>query len=453
MRLLRTLQLGNGLNRRQLLKALGLGVAASPLLPNLNSWAADPIRRLVLLFSSSGVVPEVFNPTGSETSWNFPAGGILEPLNRHKADMIFMKGLARGAGGGGGHEQSMGGLWTGNSCKSSVAQAATVDQIIAKAIPKVTDFQSFPFGVMCFYAGEGDITSKIKNNNPYMIHAGPAQKIASEQDPVKVYDKLFAGVNMGGVGDTMVMDQVRAEKRSIIDALKEDMADVSVKVAREDKLKIDAHLEAIRDIERRLQPGGAKMIGAIPKPDGTIALDRSANYPKLIPVMNSLMIAALASDRTRIASMQYSRGFSQIRHTWVGAKDAHHTISHMAGEKVILAAIQRWYAERFAELFDGFKKVADQGKTLMDNTLFVYSNELALGWTHGCSPAATWWATGAAGKLQGTIPRTNRYLDYSDGSGDYNQMLVTMAHAMGATTVNRIGDFTKKEGPLSNVLG
>jgi hypothetical protein len=184
-----------------------------------------------------------------------------------------------------------------------------------------------------------------------------------------------------------------------------------------------------------------------------IALDRSANYPMLIPIMNKLLVAALATDRTRIASMQYSRGFSQIKHTWVGAKEAHHTISHKEGERVVLAAIQRWYGERFAELFDEVKKVAENGKTLMDSTLFVYSNELALGWTHGCSPAATWWATGAAGKFGGTIPRPGRFLDYSDGSGDYNQMLVTMAHAMGATSINRIGNFTKKEGPLPNLLG
>ena len=150
--------------------------------------------------------------------------------------MIIFKGLTRGAAGGGGHEQSTGGVWTGNCCNSSVAQAASVDQIIAKEHrPRQTDFASFQFGALCFYAGEGDITSKIKNNNPYIIHAGPAQKIASECDPYKVFDKLFAGVNMGGPGDAMgdqpAMDRLRAEKRSILDALKGDFADVETKVA------------------------------------------------------------------------------------------------------------------------------------------------------------------------------------------------------------------------------
>jgi hypothetical protein len=445
MKLLRTTTLGKSHpTRRQLLKALGLSTAAYPLMPTLNGWAqegAQPLR-LLLAFTSSGVVPEQFNPTGSETAFNFPAGGSTEPLNKHKGDIIFFKGLKRGASGGGGHEQSTGGVWTGNSCISSAAQAPSVDQIIAKNIPKQTDFQSYQFGVHCFYAGEGDITSKRKNNNPYIIHAGPGQKIESQCDPYKVYDQLFAGLNMGGVGDTMSMDRLRAEKRSILDALRGDFTDLETKVAREDKLKIASHLESVREIERRLDSGGPRMIGAIPRPEGGIALDRSANYEKLIPIMNRMVVAALASDRTRIASLQYSRGFSQIRHTWVGAKDAHHTISHMEGERVVLAKIQGWYCQRFSELFDLMKAVPEGDGTLLDRTLVAYSNELALGWTHGVDPAATYWVTGAKGRFGGKLKSSGRFLDYS-GQFDYNQMLQTMCHLMGATNINKVGDFGK----------
>jgi hypothetical protein len=455
MKLLRTLQLGQGLNRRQLLKALGLSAAAVPLMPRLDSWAADgPPLRLMLCFSSSGTVPELWWPTGTETNWNFPANGSLLPLTKHKGDMIILKNLKRGASGGGGHEQSMGGLWTGNSCQSSVAQAASVDQIIAKNLPKLTDFQSYPFGALSFYANDGDITSKIKNNNPYMIHTGPGQKVASECDPYKNFDKLFGNIATTAPGkpvDTGAADQLRAEKKSIIDALKDELADVGGRVAREDKVKIDSHLEAVRDIERRLQPGtGPQITGAIPtRPAGNIDLTKSANYPMIIDLQNKLIVATLASDRTRITSLQYSRGFSQVKHTWVGANSDHHTLSHMTNQAPVLAKIQGWYAERFASLIDQLKAVPEAGKTLFDSTLLVYSNELSLGWTHGCSPAATWWATGAAGRFGGKIKGTGRFLD---GIGDYNQMLVTMCHAMGVTSVQRVGDFATVDGPLPGVL-
>jgi hypothetical protein len=444
MKLLRTLALGKGATtRRQLLKALGASAAVTPFLPSLDSWAQvkDP-KRLLLLFTSSGIVPEVWYPTGTETNWTFPAGGSMEPLNRHKADLIIPRNLKRYWGGGGGHEASTGGLWTGNSCKGSVAQAASVDQIIAKNIPKQTDFATFQFGVHVTYHAEGDITSKLTGNNPYIIHAGPGQKILAECNPVKAYDKLFAGLGQGGPADTMAMDKLRAERKSVLDILKEDVKDVSDKVAKEDRQKIESHNQALREIEQRLDSGGAKMVGAIPKPDGSIALDRNANYPALIGVMNKLAVAALAADRTRIASLQWSRGFSKITHSWVGAKEGHHYISHKTSEKVMLAKIQGWYNTRYAELLDEFKKVKEGAGTLLDNTLCVYSNELALGWTHGCDPAATWWATGAQGKFQGTVT-PGRYIDFAGSGFDYNQMLQTMAQLMGATTVNKVGDYGK----------
>jgi hypothetical protein len=449
MNFLRNITLGKtNPSRRQLLKTLGLTAAAYPLMPVLDGWAQESIRRLLLLFTSSGVVPEQWYPTGTETAWSFAAGSSTEPLNKHKADMIFFKGLARGAAGGGGHEASTGGVWTGNSCISSVAQAPSVDQVIAKVLPKKTDFHTYQFGVLCFYAGDGDITSKIKNNNPYVIHAGKAQKIASVCDPYKMFDQLFGGAaaampGSGTMPDPAANERLRMQKRSIIDALKGDFAELDTKVAREDKLKISAHLDSVREIERRLSSDGPRMVGAIPdKPQTGIALDRSANYPMLIPIVNKLVVAALASDRTRLASLQWSRGFSQIRHTWVGAKDAHHTLSHLTSEKVVLAKIQGWYAQRYAELFDMMKAVPEGGGTLFDNVLCAYSNELALGWTHGVNPGATWWATGAKGRAAGALKSTGRFFD-GTGQWDYNQMLQTLCHAMGATSVTKVGDFGK----------
>lgn len=443
MKLLRKTTLGKGLSRRQLLKVLGVGAATAPLLPTLESWAqpgALPPKRLLLLFTSSGVIPEVYYPTGTEKAWNFPAGGILSPMERHKADMLVLQNLPRGWGGGGGHEASMGGLWTGNSCVSSVAQAPSVDQVILSKVKQPTDFQHYALGAMCTYHAEGDITSKLKNNNPYMIHKGAAQKVLSETDPYKTFDKLFAGLGTGGVADTKAMDELRARRKSVLDVVKLELEDVTKVVGREDRTKIGSHLESLREIEQRLDSAGPRMIDAIEKPEGGIALDRNANYPKLIEIMNRITVAMFAADRTRVGSLQYSRGFSKITHSWVGAREGHHYISHKTSEKVMLAKIQQWYAERFAELFDKFKAVPEGAGTLLDSTLAVYSNELALGWTHGCSPAATWWVTGAKGRFNGSVT-PGRYLDFK-GSYDYNQMLQTMCKLMGAD-VDKVGNYGK----------
>jgi hypothetical protein len=428
--------------RRQLLKALGVTAGLAPMLPALDGWAATASdrKRLLILFTPDGMVPEKWWPTGSEAAWTLPADGTLEPLMaKHKNDMIVMKGLPHKTQGSGAHEQAMGGLLTGNSLLGNKrAGGASIDQIIAKALPKVTDFQVLNFGVHSFYGGEGDLTSKRTNVNSYIIYTGPGELVPAEDNPYTLFDRIFAGVGTGGVGDTMAMDKLRAERRSILDYVKQDITDVEVKVGKQDRGKIAAHLEATREIERRLDSAGAKPVGAIEKPQGGIALDRNANFPMLIPILNKLLVQTLAADRTRVATMQYSRGFSLVKHDWLGAKEQHHFLSHKTAEKPILAAIQKWYMGHINTLLDNLKAIPEGEGSMFDNMLVVYVNELHTGWDHAPGPNPIWWA----GKLGGVVPKTGRFLDFA-GAYDHNQMLCTMAHAMGVTSVNQVGNMGK----------
>jgi hypothetical protein len=55
-----------------------------------------------------------------------------------------------------------------------------------------------------------------------------------------------------------------------------------------------------------------------------------------------------------------------------------------------------------------------------------------------------------AGKAGGAIPRTGRFLDFG-GQNDHNQLLLTIGHAMGQTSLTKIGDLGS-EGRLPNIL-
>ena len=442
---LRTLNLGkHAVTRRQLLKALGASAAVAPLIPSLDGWAATAggPQRLLLLFTPDGMVPDLWWPQGTETAWNFPAGGIMEPLARHKADMIVFKDMARATGGSGGaHEHAMGGLWTGNSIAGNQVMAASVDQIIAKAIPKMTDFESLQFGVQSFY-DKGNANAKAASVNSYMIASGPKAKMPAESDPYKMFDRVFGTfkpATPGGAatGPSPEMEKIRAERKSILDFLNADLSNVRAKVGKEDGTKIDAHIETIRDIERRLDgtTGNPAVMCQVPGKPPMLDLNSNAAFGDLIKVTNKIVAATFACDRTRIASLQYSRAFSNHVHDWVGAKDTHHTLSHSAGNFPVLAKIQTWYMGHIATLFDDLKAVQENGKPMLDNMLVVYLNELYTGHTHGVSPSPCFWAGKAAGALKGT----GRFLNYG-GKQDHNQMLLTMAHAMGATKVTKIGD-------------
>jgi hypothetical protein len=450
VKLLRTLSLGKqATSRRQLLKALGVSVAAAPFIPTLDGWAAPgatPPKRLLLLFSPHGVIPENYWPTGADTNFAFPAGSILEPFAPHKNDMIVFKGLKRPTKGRGAHEIVMVNLWTGTSMHPSTQDATgpSIDQVIAKALPKETTYESLQFGVQTTFWGEGDITSRLGSPNSTMIYAGTQQRMYPENDPYKMFDRLFA--MPGDTGNATQAAKARAQRKSLLDFVQLELGDVSAKVGKDDQTKIASHLEATRALERQLQDP-AKTCGGVTRPDGMIDLAANANHPALIPIANQLVLSALTCDRTRVASLQYSRSFSLQKHTWLGATDGHHPISHNQGAKKILTDIQRWYMGHFASLIAGLKGVQEGGKPMLDNMLVVYVSELYTPWNHVADPSACFMF----GKLGGVIPRTGRMIDYAGGH-DHNQFLVSICQAMGLSTTSKVGDLGG-QGPLPNLLG
>jgi hypothetical protein len=451
MKLLRTLARGKGAtSRRQLLKALGVSAAASPFIPVLDGWAqaATTPQRMFLLYSPHGVIPQNYWPTGTETNFSFPAGGILEPLAPYKSEMIVFKGLKRDTRGPGDHERCFCSMWTGTALASGtqLANGPSIDQIVAKSIKPQTDFESLQFSVQPHYTSDSDSTSRAGRSDGNMIYAAAKQMIPSEFNPYKMFDRLFAAGFGGAGGPDPGADKLRAKKKSLLDFVAGELGDLQASVVgKDDKQKIDSHLESVRDIERRLQTP-EKSCGAIPKPDGTLNIDLGANFPKLIGIMNQLAAAAFACDRTRIASMQYSRGFSRHTHTWLGLKDWHHTISHNAGAIGPLTAMQRWYMERIKELLDLLKGVTEQGKPMLDSMLVIYVNELYTPWNHAGNPAVNW----TVGKANGALASTGRYVDFGN-QYDHNQFLTTMCHAMGAKEVTTVGDLGGN-GPLPKIL-
>jgi Protein of unknown function (DUF1552) len=441
MKLLRTTSRGKGSrSRRQLLKALGVSAVAAPFVPALNGWAAaadaSP-RRMFLLYSPHGVVPQNYWPSGNETNFTFPAGGILEPLAPYKNDMIIYKGLNRETRGPGDHERCFCNIWTGTALAPGTQEGngPSIDQIVAKSTKPGTEFESLQFSVQPHYSSDTDSTSRAGRSDGNMIYAAAKQRIPSEFNPYKMFDRLFAGGGPSAPGGELEAERLRGKRKSVLDFVKGELDDLQKNVVgKQDRVKIESHLDSVREVERRLQMP-KQTCGGVTKPDGTLNIDLNENFPKIIDIMNRLAAMAFACDRTRIASMQYSRGFSRHTHTWLGLKDWHHTISHNAGATKALTDMQRWYYERFKELLDLLKGVDEGGKPMLDNMLVIYIGELYTPWNHVAYPSVA-WTVGHAG---GAIPRTGRYVDYGMNN-DHNQFLVTMVHAMGVTNVNKVGD-------------
>jgi hypothetical protein len=262
-----------------------------------------------------------------------------------------------------------------------------------------------------------------------------------------MFDRLMIGGGNGtptGIsqGD---LDKVRARRKSVLDLVRSDLRGLAPRIDRSDRLKLEQHVEGLSAIEKRLQnpvtptASGGSCRGASAR--AGIDLKANESYPELLGIQNSLAVAALACDRTRILTMQWSRSFSQVRHTWVGVPSEHHTLSHKtsATDQQQKFRIERWYGERLAELLRQMDTIPEGNGTMLDNTMLIYCNDLAEGAPHSVSPAICWVAGKAGGKL-----KTGRLLEL--GTHDFTQLLVSAAHIMGATTINQVGPLGKPGG-------
>ncbi|HWA71845.1 MAG TPA: DUF1552 domain-containing protein [Polyangiaceae bacterium] len=467
-----------GLSRRALLHSLGLGAAASTLLPLLNASGQEAVlpKRLLLIFSPDGMAAQDYNntvdwrPTGTETDFTLHA--IHTPLEPFKAKMVVPWGLTLTAGGAGeAHAYGMAGLWTGatlhdpsgtadfdggNGHRTGWGSAASVDQLVAQAFgPKMpyqrgptdaaqeTKYRSVALGVQC-----GGPTSLNR-----MTYTGDNQPIHPEVSPKAAFDRLFAGVTPGG-GMTPTEDpavtQARNEQKALVDVLKKDLGRIRTRVGKEEYLKIDKHLEGLLSIERRLNDSMPTMVSsgctlptAPPATSGSNG-GGNANYPNQVTQMMDIVSHALACDVTRVATLQLSYGFSNVTHTWLGHTSAHHTMSHDGMDRrTELQAIDNWYAKQVAYLLQQLDAVKEGGGTLLDNTLVVWGRELgSTAHRMDRSPLLMF------GKAGGAL-KTQRNLNFD--KQQHVKLLVSIAQLMGLTTTS-LGDRQPNSGPLAGLV-
>ena len=446
----------NAMQRRDFLKALGVGAASTAFLPLLETAGYANTRafptRFIVFFSANGTIPWRWKPEGTETSWTIKAGDILEALNPYKQDLIVAEGvdmISARNGPGDGHQTGMGHMLTGiellpgdtkGGCDSCPAagwsSGPSVDQFIANRIHQGEPFKSIEFGVQ---AGG-------PNNWSRMCYAGHNTPVDPQQNPHTAYERIFSAVGQ----DRAKLEQLRARRASVLDFVREDMRQVEQKVSGRDRQRIDQHHTSIRELEQRLMSGDMSGIACeVPAQGQRFDPNRAENYPLTGQTMMDMLVTAMACGMTRVGSIQWSRSVSNIALPWAGVTDRHHDLSHRsdndtdAVEKLV--AINRWYAEQFAYLLAKLKSIPEGDGTMLDNTVVLWCNELGKGNSHTRNDVPYI----LAGKAGGFF-KTGRYLNYR--TDPHNNLLVSLCQSMGVM-VNTFGNPNYCTGALDRLRG
>ena len=444
------------LSRRQLLRRLGVGSAVLPFLGNLPSLAGAgstaPKKRLVIVFSPDGVVKKNFWPTEPGPFATLPPvmqpidlPPILKPLEPFRDQLLMLKGVHdKVQGDGDKHMRGMGCLLTGielfpgniqggGATPAGWSSGLSIDQEIKNFLQSrpetTTRMGSLEFGVLV--PNKADTWTR-------MVYAGPNKPVAPIDDPYQMFHRLY-----GQMKD-------RESMQSVLDELHEDLATVSSALPTEDRRILEEHTALVRQFEKDLASHHAEVAHAVPVLEQGI-VEQNDQMPKISRMQIELVVASLAADFTRVASLQYTNSVGQPHMKWIGVEEGQHDLSHepnsneAAQEK--LTKINTWYAGEVAHLAKRLAETPEPGGhgSLLDHTTILWTNELGEGNSHSLDDIP-WLMVG-----KGLGFTMGRALDFK--GVPHNRFHLAIAHAMGHTGLVRFGnpDYCG-DGPLTGLV-
>jgi hypothetical protein len=426
--------------RRRFLRNLGVGAAALPFLAGLPSLQAgpsiDPARRkrLVIMFSPNGTLPDEFFPDQFEPEAPLQLKPILAALEPFREQMLVLKGVDNKIrGDGDNHMRGMSCLLTatelnpgniqgGSDTPAGWARGISIDQEVRNFFQSReetrTRFGSLEFGVAV--PNRADPWTR-------MCYADNNRPVAPIDDPAQMFEKLY-----GGAKDRKIA-------ASVLDHVVDDLRRISRKLSSEDRAFLEEHVQLVRNLEEDIIAAEEQneLIHPEPEIDPKIELVND-NTPEISRLQIDLMVNALVNDMTRVASLQFMRSVGQARMRWLNVQEGHHTLSHEddSNEEAYnkLKRINQWFAGELAYLVKRLSETPEpgaSGENMLERTQIVWINELGKGNSHTLSNIPFVLIGGGGGF------KTNRALDCQ--GVPHNRLWLSLAHAMGHHSLTTFG--------------
>jgi hypothetical protein len=232
--------------------------------------------------------------------------------------------------------------------------------------------------------------------------------------PRAVFDKLFRRSGEGFV-DRSVLDLILVQSKAL-----------KTRVSLADERKIDEYLEAVREIEKRLDFAEKQTQRIAADKDLTNTLMRPAagipaDHQEYVRQMLELMALAFWSRATRVSTFMLDHGQSNRYFNFIpGVQGTWHALSHWksvdgrsedddgktswksAESKVdMYNAVNRWHHAQVAHFLGRLKALKNpDGSSTLDHSMIVYGSSLADGHTHEKHDLPILLAGRGAGKIQ-----------------------------------------------------
>ncbi|MDR0779897.1 MAG: DUF1552 domain-containing protein [Pseudomonadales bacterium] len=422
------------LPRRTFLRSAGLAVAL-PLLdamvpaltPLAQAQALVAPKRFVGVWHPQGAAPGYWSPV--EAGSDFAFSYITKPLQTLRERVVLITGLdvpeafSTDEEPGGNHSRGAVFLSGARARRNAVSPylGITIDQVIAQEFGQDTILSSLQLGVEdagnygnCNWGYSCAYTNSVS-------WTSPTSPLPTEINPRVAFERLF--------GDGASLDarrRGRALNASILDSVTQAIPEFKRQLGPEDKLKMDAYLDNIRELERRIQ---IAMTRSVAEPASAVPFGIPQSKDEHFRLMFDLIALAFEADITRSVTMMLGRDLSGFSYPESGYSGGWHSTSHHGDKPANIAnyaKMNRYHVSVVANFLEKLRKIPEGDGNVLDHMLLYMGSNMGNSHRHAHEKVPVILAGGIDGSFKG-----NRHLVYPDNVEKTSNMLLSILHLYG----------------------
>ena len=429
--------------RRTILRGLGASLALPlldgmvPAFAAIRNSAANPVRRFGVVYVPNGMAMKHFTPeTDGE---DFEITRLLKPIEAFRDQMHVLTGLNAVPSNAGVHASAATRFLTGVTparTESELQAGVSVDQLIARSFEQHTQLASLEIALDSRdVSGSCDVGFSCAYTSTISWRSATTP-LGGENNPRAVFERLFGDA---GTTDTAARMARIKKDQSILDSVTEKIDVLQRGLGPNDRLRVDEYLDAVRDIERRIQMAEAQSDRELPELNQPAGIP--ATYGEHARLMFDLMLLAYQTDLTRVSTYMMAREISGRTYPEIGVPDPHHPTSHHRNDPTLyekVAKINEYHLSLFAHFLEKARATPDGDGSLLDHMMVLYGAGMSDSNQHDSRGLPMILLGGASGQLK----PGGRHLRYTDKTPASNLHL-TILDKMGVP-VDKLSDSTGK---------
>ena len=435
--------------RRTFLRGMGAALSLPLLDGMIPAFAgaldpsAKPALRLGVVYVPNGIIMSKWTPATEGTA--FEMTPTLQPLAPFRDRILVLTGLnnqtalALAGEGAGDHARASATFLSGVHPKKTegtgIQAGITMDQIAAREMGKETQLSSLELALdstEVVGSCDGGYSCAYTNTLSWRT---PTSPMPMENKPRAVFERLFGDSDSTNPQERLA--RIRRD-RSILDFVTQDVTRLATGLSSGDRAKLTEYLDAIRNVERRIQMAeeqSSRQLPSLERPTGVP--DKFTDHAKL---MADLQVLAWQTDLTRVTTYMMGQESNTRVYNELGFSDSYHPLTHHQGdagkiEKVI--KIDILHTQMFAYLLDKLRSTSDGDGSLLDHAMIVYGGGISDGNLHTHENLPVLLVGGGGGQIKG-----GRHIRYAKDTPTTN-LHVAILERLGIP-VDSVGDSTGK---------